>query len=347
MLAGLEQDAILFTGGDNDTYPLWCVQNVEHYRPDVRVIVLTLLQTDWYIKELRDRAPKVPITLTDAEIARMHPIALKDGAVAYNDDLAVQHIIQTTDWKRPIYFATSVAGNKWKPYEQYLETQGLVMRLVPHQGTAMRNTFMMRRNFEYFFTFRGILTKDGQSDNTVYRDRDLATTLNNYGVAAAELANSLAVEKDYAGAARWGEIALRLAPQIKAAKVLLGTYYAYANERDMGIEHYRNMIQLDPVEPEYWLRLAWIYSIDRPALALRTVDEALVRIPDNRQLYIEGFRYSAQMGMPEMAKSYIQRWLDKHPDDQEVRRAFSNIDSLIRADFGPSPARPGKNASRE
>ena len=40
MLAGLEPDAIIFTGGDNDTYPLWYIQNVERYRTDVRVIVL-------------------------------------------------------------------------------------------------------------------------------------------------------------------------------------------------------------------------------------------------------------------------------------------------------------------
>jgi hypothetical protein len=35
MLVGLEKDAILFTNGDNDTFPLWYIQTVEHFRPDV------------------------------------------------------------------------------------------------------------------------------------------------------------------------------------------------------------------------------------------------------------------------------------------------------------------------
>jgi tetratricopeptide (TPR) repeat protein len=338
MLAQLEPGAIIFTGGDNDTYPLWYIQNVENYRTDVRVIVLTLLNTDWYIKQLRDEEPKVPITLTDDEIERMRPIALKDGGVAWNDDLMIQHIIQTVDWKRPIYFATSVQPVKWKPYKRYLETRGLAMRLIPDQGDRMINVFMIRRNFEEIFRFRGILTKDWEVDNSLYHEKDLNVTLNNYGVAAAELGNALGRQKDYAGAVKWTKIALLFAPRLKPVNIMLGTYYFMNGQRSEAVAHYRQMTQVDPLEAEYWMRLAWIYSQDDPDLARRTIDEALAHIPDDRQLYIEGFRYAVRMGLADVAKGYIQRWLERHPDDREMRGVYGDVDSLIRVNAKHPPA---------
>jgi len=164
MLQSCEPNAIIFTNGDNDTYPLWYLQEVEGVRKDVTVANLSLLNTPWHIKQLRDSRPIGDrfIILTDSQVDELsyglqawqeqkvripvsNDVLNPDGYIEWNlkptyagqalktQDLMVLRIINDTKWRYPIYFAVTVGNENRIGLEDYLGMEGLTFRLNSHK----------------------------------------------------------------------------------------------------------------------------------------------------------------------------------------------------------------------
>ncbi len=334
MLSGLEPDAILFTFGDNDTFPVWYIQAVEGYRTDVRVANLSLMNTSWYIRQLRDEEPKVPITYTDREIDMIRPLPLKGGGVAWKRDQAVNHIIQTVKWQRPIYFAATVAQEAWKPYAEYLSMEGMVRKLVYYKGKDMLNPFMISRNFSDIFEFRGVLTEEGTRDESIFKDRDTRGMFQNFAIAVSQLAQSYAMEGKYDEALPWIELALKFAPDFPWAKAYVGTYYMLAGQVERSREYYLEELRKNPRDGANWVGLSRVYEYEGALdLAIQNLEEGIRLSPDFKQLYLDAFRVSARLGRRDAAVKILQSWLQRQPNDQEIRALLRDIDNFLEREF--------------
>ena len=228
ILESCEPHSILFTNGDNDTFPLWFLQEVEGIRRDVRVVNLSLLNTGWYIKQLRDRQPQVPInytdnfidsTLTDNEQADLEnrylpgpkkvnfagldlEIAPPPSSNLFRiQDIMVLQILKWSDWQRPIHFALTVPSNNHVGLTPYMQLMGMTWKIVQQRDPAPALEIVEDKLYNVL-QFRGL------KDPDIYKDVHTQGLLLNYRSVVLMLAEEYARLEDGDAIARlieWAE----------------------------------------------------------------------------------------------------------------------------------------------
>jgi hypothetical protein len=348
MLVPLADSSYVFTNGDNDTFPLWYIQQVEKVRPDVRVVNLSLLNTDWYIKQLRDEEPRVPIDLDDATIKLLGRGAVQDesGQILYTNQFMVRHIVEQSKlgengWKKKPYFAVTVPSDGQMGLAPYFTLEGLVYRVNRDTLQGAIDVAATQKALYQTFKYRGLFTADGSWDSTVYKDENAATLSRNYAAAHLQLGFDYRKQGNLQKGIEEFERISRMFPDLAEVLIPLGGFYLERGDTAKAMALYQRLAERNPGDPEarYYYGVSLLYE-NRLEDAVRELEAAITADPNFNYAYYAAYYSLWEAGQRERALSFLERWLAMHPADQQTRALLAKQRSEIGGAPIPSNAPP-------
>jgi hypothetical protein len=360
MLSPLEPDALIITNGDNDTFPLWYLQEVERLRRDVRVVNLSLLNTGWYMEQIRDYEPKVDIGWNNRQIeaVRVVPEVFFDfarGAInredylaylreydlqryvpttddlTYARDIATRRIVEREYGKRPIYFAVTVPDQMG--FTNRLTMEGLVFRLgEPHGGTEeATDVEKTLGNLRERYLYRGLLGPDRKFDRNVYKDENAQRLVQNYAAGFIKSAEELLKQGKVQEALAASNDALELS---SSPTVLYSCgVIAYQAEKFEDSERiFRRLVEQG--YGDFQILRVLGRSLERQnrlSEAEQIYQSAYEQYPDDQEVLREIFSFYVESRRLEDASQVLEQWVRRHPADEAAKRRLADLRDTLQS----------------
>ncbi len=292
MINFLDKDALLITNGDNDTFPLWYLQQVEHIRPDVDIVNLSLVQINWYVTQLKERG--VPMSFSYDEIDRMHPYWARDPDTGEPKlislkDIVVHDIIREDNFQRPIYFAVTV--DDFLGYYDNLRLEGMVFKLVKK---AERHQIDIERTYENCFEnyrYDSIIDVDDgwRVMDEIYKGPATARLITNYAAGFSRLgfAEMAKTPPNVGEAVRLYDISLKFAPNYTPAlNGLVAIYAARLYQPEKALPLAERVVTSQPDNMDGWIRYGGVNLMMAEKIEMQgNADEALPYYETARDAY--------------------------------------------------------------
>jgi Flp pilus assembly protein TadD len=344
LLMTCDRDGVLITNGDNDTFPLWALQEAYGIRRDVRIVNLSLLNTNWYGKQMKNLEPKVPISFTDAQIDllshELNPFTepttytMQGAGIAVTipgrkqqealrvQDKLVLNIVDSNRWKKPIYFAVTVSEDNFMGLDPYLQMQGLAYRVMPKPVPQDQKIDLEKTQYflDKVYRFRNL------GDGKACMEETTQKLLANYAACYIQVGlgyrQPLITLKDEIAKLRTdiasdtGKTAKPQAPTKTERMALLQSKEAqYKKQVDIAVNAMDRCVSIMPTD---WrprmLRQEFLMNHDRFDEAEKRAREALGVDPENTE-YMKMLTQTLEMkGQHAEANNMLKKLVSKDPD---------------------------------
>jgi tetratricopeptide (TPR) repeat protein len=194
------------------------------------------------------------------------------------------------------------------------------------------------------FKYRGLFLKDGSWDPAVYKDENASTLSRNYAAAHLQLAMYYQQRNELPKAVTEMERVERMFPDFVGAFVPLGKMYMDMGDTLKAHQLFSRLVRRHPESPEVQFHYG-VTSMYRGArdTALTAFNKSIDLDPEYFYPYVAAYSMLWEMGRHEQAMTYLEKWLARHPDDQQVRQVLEGNRRALGApapQAAPPPVRP-------
>ncbi len=329
LLASCDENAVLFTCGDNDTFPVWCLQEVYGFRKDVKNINLALSNTDWYTKQIRTNLG-LSLGWTDEQIEDLRPYRFPDGGVYRVQDQVRDAVMRHNRRNVPMNFSFTCPGSARAFERQNLDSM-LMMRGLVHRLTNTTSDVRIDTDAGLdFFTNSDKFKFRGWNDPGIYQDEATSRLTRNVANAVLLLSNSLIREdrlEEAEGALR--HIVDKIPHAVEAVIHLSKQLSVQGDTAAVA----RLIESRDGIlNPRLELSLARAYRVagNEPE-----AERLCIALLEKHKGFRDGLDelmalYIAQRNMPAMV-SALQTWVKANPQDHQIKAALNDLMQQLEA----------------